>query len=259
LISLAMLPDRPIQSHLAEHLAKSMLSGIDAFPPINLDVLAERLGVREIRDSPLKEDGRTTWQTGRPVIELREDRPATRRRFTLAHELAHVLIARDRTRSVYRASQMSDESEEALCDWVAAAVLMPYEWIKPYASREMLNLSLLRLVAHRAEVSLSAAAVRIAEVGRRTCMFLQWRRVGDHWGLTTRAAVPKQLSGYLELDDATAQTLNELTACRDSWHQVFLTSDGFAFSGRAQLDRTATNCLMLITQLDAGEPRPRVR
>ena len=63
----------------------------------------------------LTEDGRTTWVDGKPRIELRKDRPATRMRFTLAHEIAHVLIERDQT--VARRTQgLNHDDVEILCD-----------------------------------------------------------------------------------------------------------------------------------------------
>ena len=130
--------------------------------PIDLSKIAASLGVLEILDTELTEDGRTTWVDGRPRIELRADRPVTRKRFTLAHEIAHILLELDQ--SVVRRTQGLDRNGvETFCDWTAASILMPRTWVQRYAERDHYNLSLLRLVAHRADVSLSAAAVRLAE------------------------------------------------------------------------------------------------
>jgi len=244
-----MTADQFPQHGFAERLANVVLTSTRSAPPVDLHRIADHLGVVAVQVSPMREDGRTTWSGGRPVIDLRGDRPSPRMRFTLAHELAHVMLARDRSRPVKRTASLTPEREETLCDWIAAALLMPRVWVAPYAMRDALSLSVVRLVAGRAEVSLAAAAVRIAEVGRRTCVLLRWKDSGARWVLAGRAGVPRYMSGYLELGEPTQDLMWTLPRRRDQWHEVQLTSDGTPFLARAHVDRGRSSCVMLLTEI----------
>lgn len=110
--------------------------------PVDLERITEALGVTEVVRTPMVEDGRTTWGGGRPSIELRGDRSAQRSRFTLAHEIGHILIARDEA-VARRTHQLEGDDVEKLCDWIAASILMPRRWIAQYARRDRYNLSVL--------------------------------------------------------------------------------------------------------------------
>lgn len=153
------------------------------------------LGVSEIVRTSMIEDGRTTWTAGRPRIELRADRSLQRSRFTLAHEIGHLLIARDDS-VARRTHALEGDDVEKLCDWIAASILIPRQWIAMFARRDRYDLSLLRLIANKADVSLSAAAVRLAEVSDRTCVLLRWQRAPTRWVVIGQAAV-RNLSSNL--------------------------------------------------------------
>jgi len=251
-----MVTERRLQPGLAEHLARRVLDDAGEWPPVDLSNLARYLGVRRIHRTEITEDGRTIWIEGRPEIELRIDRSSTRTRFTLAHELGHVLLQTDRTSAARRTNSLTHNDEETMCDWIAAALLMPSDWVRPYAVRQPLTLSLLRLVAHRAEVSLAATAVRLSEVGRRTCMLLRWRRSKDRWILAGQAGVPADIAGFIELANETNELMSTLPRHRDTWSSIRVVSDGRRFHGTAQLDLGVMNSLMLVTELYKEDERP---
>ncbi len=69
--------------------------GMSLEPPIDMDVLAQRLGVSEIVEARLVEDGRLERARNRTRILVRRGVNSGRRRFTIAHELAHLLLADD--------------------------------------------------------------------------------------------------------------------------------------------------------------------
>lgn len=138
------MADRPIERGLADRLV-SAVAELGGGVPVDLDRVADALGVSAIVRAPMIEDGRTTWEEGRSRIELRDDRPAERAPFTLAHEIGHILIARDQT-VARRTRDLHADDVETLCDWIAASILMPRRWAAGYAGRDQYNLSLLRLV-----------------------------------------------------------------------------------------------------------------
>ena len=184
--------ERTIDRGLADRLARAA-EEVGGPVPVDLERLASLLGVTEIASADMIEDGRTTWKGGRPRIELRSDRPRSRSRFTLAHEIGHILLARDET-VARRTRHLDDDDVERLCDWIAASILMPRGWVAEFARRERYNLSLIRVVAHKADVSLAAAAVRLAEVSQRTCMLLRWQRGPSRWVVIAQAGVPQEMA-----------------------------------------------------------------
>ncbi len=236
---------------LAERIARELLLMTDErfSPPVDLPSLAHLIGVRAISTRPLVEDGRVVWDAGGPSIELRPDRPVSRQRFTLAHEIAHVVLAgKSGAGQVARRTVTSDPNgEEELCDAVAAALLMPRDWMERH-SRGNLNLSTLRLIAHHAEVSLSAAAVRVAEVGRRTSILLRWRKLDDDLICASAAAVPPDLFGRIRLAKVSVRTIAGLPR-HDVWADVEVSFDGQSRSARAHLSCREAGCLMLITEI----------
>lgn len=194
------------------------------------------------------EDGRTTWARGQPRIELRSDRSPQRGRFTLAHEIGHILIARDET-VARRTHLLEGDDVEKVCDWIAASILMPRDWIAEYARRDRYNLSLVRLLAHKADVSLSAAAVRLAEVSGRTCILLRWQRGPSRWLVIGQAAVPKEFSGGLQATPETSALLDAMVNRRDTWREIGLLADDVVLSATAHVDRAGSTCMTLLTSL----------
>ena len=111
-----------------EDLAYELRSMAAVQHPVHLQSIARKFGVSEIRDVDIVEEGRLWRKDDRTVIELRQDRPSSRRRFTLAHELAHLILDERVDRPCIlrqRSASAPEEAEESLCDAVAAAVLMP--------------------------------------------------------------------------------------------------------------------------------------
>jgi hypothetical protein len=237
-----------LPSGLGEHLASIALQACPSDPPVDLDAIARALKVAQVVGADMVEDGNTTWTGDGPVIRLRVDRSAKRTRFTFAHELAHVLIA-ENPRVARRTRSLQPEIEELLCDWVAAAILMPHSWMQRFAQRDRFSLSLIRLISHRADVSLSAAAVRLAEVSKRLCMLLRWRRAReDQWVLAGMAGAPPALVGGLALTDPSVEDINHAWS-RDSWLELGLEGSGQRVEGLAHVDRGRSTCLTLFVSL----------
>lgn len=238
---------------VAERLGAALLTLTGAAkPPVPLVNLATILGARAVRFQPdLIEDGRVVWQEGGPVIELRRPRTQTeraRQRFTLAHEIAHLALAHpDRIGMVARrVPTLSPSAEESFCDSVAAALLMPRNWMIQSSRSEPISLNLLRSLGGLANVSMSACAARLAELGR-TSMLLRWRRAADgRWILAGMAGVPRRYVGTIGLPDGTQREVER--GGRDRWFDATLEIGGEQRPVRGQLDGTRNFCLMLVTK-----------
>lgn len=245
------MTERKLPRGLAENLAHFVSRDLHLEVPVDLMVLASVLGVSSVRETAIIEDGRTIWHDGIPAIEIRQDRPKSRKRFTLAHEIAHVLIEVKQT-VAHRSFSFTHDNIETLCDQVAAALLMPRDWISQYSGRSQFNLSQIRLIAHRADVSLAAATVRLAQVSGRTCMLLRLQRAPTRWVIIGHAAVPVDIHGQLELPPETSQLFDDLRKGRDTWQELILESPRGRLQAHAHVDRTGSTSLALITSLHAA-------
>jgi len=125
---------------------------VPAGPLKNLTLLAEKAGVM-VALSPLSEasiSGVTFAVPGiPPLIVLNSEQPADRRRFTLAHELGHLIMHR------FPTPTMEDEANE-----FATALLMPAKDIRPYFLGKRIELSLLAALKPEWKVSMAALLMR---------------------------------------------------------------------------------------------------
>src|SRR5713226_7321188 len=89
----------------------------------SLDDLARKLGVSRIIEQRLPfEGGLFQLADGELVIKLNAESSFVRKRFTLAHEIAHLLL---NTVPAHRSANRTDQALERTCDLIAAELLMP--------------------------------------------------------------------------------------------------------------------------------------
>ena len=113
-----------------EKIAGKLVEGL-ACPPTDLEALAVRLGVTEIRqDNSMVVPGELRKLRSELVVFLLPNLPRTRRRFTLAHELGHAFFE-----GTGRRPHPSQELER-LCDKFAAEFLMPRQVFVSHAGRQ---------------------------------------------------------------------------------------------------------------------------
>lgn len=194
-----------------EKLVMEVLRVVDvpATPPIPVRLIAERLGVSDISVRPMVEDGALVRLGPATRVFLREGRSPTRQRFTLAHELAHLLLLGDTdVASVeFRQVQRGRDVEENLCDDIAAALLMPAEWIRGRFSSRPMTLPTVRDLAQECEVSMAATLVRLDEVCGWRAALLRWREEGGRFRFVAGAGLPPPLFGQVGSAAATSSVL----------------------------------------------------
>lgn len=132
----ALVPARPLTPselrHVLERQATRLLklSGIGG-PPVPIAELVAGLPRIEVKRFPaLPTSGRTQWAGNRWVILVSADEPAVRQRFSLGHELAHVVWHPSEDVLVDLETATSAERLEQACEYFAACLLMPRMWIK---------------------------------------------------------------------------------------------------------------------------------
>jgi Zn-dependent peptidase ImmA (M78 family)/transcriptional regulator with XRE-family HTH domain len=123
----------------------------------NLATLAERAGI-VVAHSPMggaSISGATFAPPGvPPLVVLNDEQPADRLRFTLAHEIGHLVMHRFPTRD------MENEANR-----FAAALLMPASDIKPYFVGRKIDLPLLAAMKPEWRVAMQALLMRAKSLG----------------------------------------------------------------------------------------------
>lgn len=108
--------------------------------------------------------GLTTWERGAWRIAINADEPRARQRFTLAHELKHVIDASHED-SIYRHLPIGPARQrhiEAICDHFAACLLMPRTQVKRLWSQGVQDLGGLSCYF---DVSQQAVLIRLQVLG----------------------------------------------------------------------------------------------
>ncbi len=172
----ALMPHRPLEDHearsIAERQARRLTQLLDlGGPVVDLGPIASlpRLDLRTRPGLPVS--GFSEWSRSRWVIALNEDDHPTRQRFTLAHEIKHVLD-NPFIEALYpgRDGKPSGKRAESICDYFAACLLMPRPAVKStwFQGHQRVD----DLAAHFG-VSQAAMGLRLSQLGlisdRRRC------------------------------------------------------------------------------------------
>ena len=152
--------------------------------PIDVAVLASLRSIRESSDLPVLSDDAELAPDGRGGVEMRvnPDRPETRKRFSIAHEISHTFFPEYQTkewcRTDARFRDRRDPSQylEMLCDIGAAELLLPEPWFSDDAASVQCanDLSNLALKYH---ASREATLRRYAELSSQciAAVFFEWK------------------------------------------------------------------------------------
>ncbi len=124
--------------------------------------LAELLKI-EIRRSPLNCDGWCLQINNRSIIRINNNTPEVRQRFTLAHELGHLIcgiptVVGESTSEI----QHSTNEEEKIVNYLAAKLLLPQKKIKSFIPEIPITSTVIKKIAKKAKVSELFVARRLA-------------------------------------------------------------------------------------------------
>ncbi len=205
----------------------------------SLDALARKLGVNRIIEEKLPfEGGLFQLADGELVIKLNAQSSFVRKRFTLAHEIGHLLLG---TIPGHRGSCRRDLALERACDSIAAELLMPAgEAVAFVRSLGSPSPAKLREIASKYSVSLQTAAIRVHDVFQLwKCCVGMWERLpkvktiwfvgGRRWDATE----PDSYSLELALASDSSVRTNELwprgVFTDPVWLNLLKTGDGRVF------------------------------
>lgn len=160
----ALAPRRPLsrtEATLVAELQANRLLELAGLPdaPIPSELITElpRISVRQDPDLPVS--GSAIWVAGRWLLSVNGSEPWTRQRFSLAHELKHVIDHRH-VETLYRSSA----DAEAAAEYFAACLLMPKRAVHQAWAAGHQRLSTLSTMF---AVSPAAIARRLEHIGLR--------------------------------------------------------------------------------------------
>lgn len=148
-------------------LAQRVINRYKLIPPVNIFDIANRWANVEIEVIPLEVDAACFDLKSRgkqPTIILNKNRPERRVRFTLAHELGHVLIPWHRGDFIEDTSPETTAAiswKEAEANRFASELLLPSDWVAEMAKGCEDPTKLVFDVSEIAKVSTAAAAFKV--------------------------------------------------------------------------------------------------
>jgi len=164
----AVVPMRPLGFHealrLAEEQARLLLELTATMHPAVPEQVISGLPRIEVRRlAPFPTSGASHWSKGKWRVAINATEPATRQRFSLAHEFKHIVDHRD-VDTLYAAFPPREREQmiERVCDYFAGCLLMPRAWViaaHANGSRHPMDLALIF------GVSPTAMGVRLNQIG----------------------------------------------------------------------------------------------
>lgn len=177
----ALMPDRPLTTHESRQIIERQTTRLLKLQDVNgpavpVEQVLDSLGHIELVRAPeLLSSGATQWVGDRWLILLDVREGANRQRFTMAHELAHIVFhgMAPALLPPYR-EVTSEDRLESCCNYFAACLLMPRPWMKrAYAEGLQSVPDLARLFG----VSWEAMHIRLEQLGLVTPMTTYFRSV----------------------------------------------------------------------------------
>lgn len=142
----------------AERLLR--LAGVSR-PPVPGDLIDRlpRIQVEHVRS--IQAAAATQWSRTRWVILINANATAGRQRWSLAHELKHILDHPFES-IIYPVAEGVSEPAEQACDYFASCLLMPRRWVR---AAWLAGIRDPRALARRFGVSRRAIRIRLLQIG----------------------------------------------------------------------------------------------
>lgn len=159
--------------------------GIDAPEHIKLEPLAHLLGVEIVEGRTFGCVAQLTPIEGKARIRVAPNMHEGRRRFSIAHELGH-LVLRHRSRACTE-RDLRDWSDDALSERdanvFAASLLMPERMIQKHVDVDEARMDWVDALARELRVSFTAAAIRFVETTALACAVVLVENGIVRWGV----------------------------------------------------------------------------
>jgi Zn-dependent peptidase ImmA (M78 family) len=227
-------------------VAKELLDGIEC-PPTDLTSLSAKVGVTRLEALDIAGSGELRRDAEGSAIVYSRYLTQPRRRFTIAHEVGHVIIE-----STGQHAPRNGREVERLCDMLAAEMLMPRD---VFAKRLPPNLSMedVFAISREFQTSLSTTAIRCAELAGVSVFGVESGKITWAHG--------RMKKGRLDLlDDSLKSLIHAACAGTSGEEQLYLNHDGDVRAWKVQYQalKRGNQALFLLQPLRSGT-HPSIR
>lgn len=182
--------DPPTMENAVQIVIGRFLDGVDC-PPTDLDALGARLKVTGIIREDLPFSGELRRNSKGFEIACSSHLSASRQRFTVAHELAHVIFETTGPNCPTRGKEL-----ERLCDMLASEILMPQDKFMTVADAD-LRIEKLFDISRIFKTSLAATAIRCAQLFGHSVFEVKGALVTWGYGVVKKGPISR-LDEYLQ-------------------------------------------------------------
>lgn len=159
--------DRKTVSSAVVEIARRLTEG-QQLPPTDLEAIFPRVGILECRADPdLMTAGELRQAEGGYEIAYNQSESENRRRFTIAHEIAHAVMERTGPHCPRRGREL-----ERICDLIAGQILVPEEVLATIAKAPM-NLAEIGRLSRLFNSSLTMTAIRCTQQYFVACALIE--------------------------------------------------------------------------------------
>jgi len=147
-------------------------------PPVDIERLARMAGVKDIRLTDLDSAHACLIpHSAGHIILVNRRSTHGRQRFSIAHEIAHILLRSSGMKFRRKGGAVSN-TEERLCNLLAGELLMPLDLFKRHARACDPSLDWIVELAKTFDTAIEAAAWRFGEVNSSGVEVICWERQG---------------------------------------------------------------------------------
>lgn len=204
----------------------------------HLELLGKELGVKNILTRPMagvqeQHPGIDAMLVPLPEgysVVINERAPETRRAYSLAHELAHIMLLELESSAEglpkakrYRSANEKWKAEERLCDAIAAELLMPEENFLEKIQRFGRSMQHLSRLAEMFETSLTSTAIRFWELLPEPCYLISWKPRAREREVITPIWQMRNKSPGPKINSVTPYSIarrNEFQTLRETWRTM---------------------------------------
>lgn len=135
-------------------------------PPIDIESVGRKFGIADIAPREMVDDGYVGRDVGgRLVVRYRSANSAERNRFTIAHEIGHVLISQVTGHDVMETRHRRGSSfEESIANRIAAELLMPEQCLRHYLATMRPSWDSVMTMRSVFQVSTTALVLRLMDI-----------------------------------------------------------------------------------------------
>jgi len=192
-------PELAVERQVCDLLGEAQV----ASPPVPLDLLASFRGVVAVEVLDMSHSGVLLASDRHGFrIRIRAADPRGRRRFSIAHEITHLLIPSYHEHPVDKVDGLTGEfpagdEEEYLCDVGATSMLLPEAMFRAECGRLRPSIESLFAVAEMFQSSIESTALRIDQLSVWPCVPVVWE-----WGMKPSQQTPEGQASLLGLAEA---------------------------------------------------------